>query len=193
MKSMVALEPTELLALLAEAKKHSTKAHAMVLLAVRHGMRCSEVTGLQLDRVNMREQWIRVERLKGSLTTVQSLERHAGQPLLDEVRVLGAWLRERTDDGSTFVFNSSHGGRLDRSSFYRLWRHLAEAAGLPPEKWHPHVAKHTLGALLARQNASAFMIRQQLGHKSISSSLAYCSVSDQDAGKVARAAFMSTF
>lgn len=193
MKSMVALEPTELLALLAEAKKHSGKAHAMVLLAVRHGMRCSEVTGLQLDRVNIREQWIRVERLKGSLTTVQTLARHPGQPLLDEVRVLSAWLRERTDDGSAYVFNSSHGGRLDRSSFYRLWRHLAETAGLPPEKWHPHVAKHTLGSLLARMNASAFLIRQQLGHQSISSSLAYCTVSDADAGRVTKQAFMEAF
>jgi integrase/recombinase XerD len=190
---LTALEPEELLKLLAEAKKHSTRAHAMVLLAVRHGMRCSEVTGLQLDRISLKESWIRVERLKGSLTTVQTLERHPGQPLLDEHKVLSAYLRERVDDGSGLVFVSTHGGAMDRSSFFRLWRKLAEAAGLPPEKWHPHVAKHTLGSLLARANASAFMIRQELGHKSISSSLAYCTVSDADAGRVTKAAFMSAF
>src|SRR5437016_13197937 len=130
----------------------------MVLLAVRHGLRVSELTGLRFQHVNLREGWVRVERLKGSLTTVQTLERHPGQPLLDEVRALSAWLRERRDDGTDAVFNSSHGGRLHRSSFFRLWRGLAERAGLPPEKRHPHVAKHTCGALMARENASAFMI-----------------------------------
>ncbi len=71
--------------------------------------------------------------MKGSLTTVQPLERHPGQPVLDEVRVLGAWLRVRRDDGSEFVFNSTHGGRMNRSTFFRLWRKLAEQpASRPP-------------------------------------------------------------
>ena len=106
----------------------------------------------------MREGWIRVERLKGSLTTVQTLERHPGQPLLDEARVLSRWLRVRQDDGSGVLFVSSHGGQMNRSTFAGLWRRLAEAAGLPPTKWHPHVAKHTIGTLLARAGASAFLI-----------------------------------
>jgi integrase len=114
------------------------------------------------------EGWIRVERLKGSLTTVQTLERHPGQPLLDEVRALSRWLRERRDDGSGVLFVSSHGGQMNRSTLARLWRRLAEAAGLPRGKWHPHVAKHTTGTLLARAGASAFLIRQHLGHRSIS-------------------------
>lgn len=42
---IVALEPAEVLALLGAARQHGKRAHAMVLLAIRHGMRCSEVTG----------------------------------------------------------------------------------------------------------------------------------------------------
>ena len=133
-RRLVALEPEELLALVKAAKQHSPRAHAMVLLAVRHGMRASEVTGLRLQHVNLKEGWIRVERLKGSLTTVQSLDRHPGKPQLDEVRALSAWLRSRKPDGSDYVFNSSHGGRLDRTSFFRLWRTLAAAAGLPRDR-----------------------------------------------------------
>ena len=192
-RRLVALEPEELLALVKAAKEHSPRAHAMVLVAVRHGMRASEVTGLRLEHVNLKEGWIRVERLKGSLTTVQSLDRHPGKPQLDEVRALSAWLRSRKPDGSDYVFNSSHGGRLDRTSFFRLWRTLAAAAGLPREKWHPHVAKHTLGSLLARQNASAFIIRQRLGHKSISSSLVYANVNDRDADRATSRAFLEVF
>lgn len=86
---VVAMEPQEVLALLRAARAHSKRAHAMVLLSIRHGMRASEVTGLQLDQVSLKEGWIRIERLKGSLTTVQPLDRQPGQPLLDEVRVRG--------------------------------------------------------------------------------------------------------
>lgn len=190
---LVALEPRELLALLKAAKAHSPRAHAMTLLAVRHGMRASEVCGLRLEHLNLREEWVRVVRLKNSLTTVQSLKRHAGQPLLDEVRVVKAWLRVRPDDGSGFVFTSSHGGRMHRSTFFRLWRRIAAEAGLRPELRHPHVGKHSLGTLLARANVGAFTIKQALGHRSISSTAVYTSVSDADADRAAAAAFMAAF
>ena len=190
---LVAMERDEIIRLLDVAKRHSPRSHAMVLLAIRHGLRASEVCGLRMDNVNLREGWIRVERLKGSLTTVQALERHPGQPLLDEVRVLKAWLRERRDDGSGILFTSTHGGAMNRCTWFRLWRRLAKAAGLPPAKHHPHVAKHTLGSMLARQNVNAYTIRQALGHKSISSSAVYTAISDRDASAASRSAWMSTF
>ena len=113
----VALENDEVLRLLRAARQHGPRAHAMVLLAIRHGPRVSEVTGLLLEHVNMREGWVRVERLKGSLTTVQTLERHPGQPLLDEMRVINRWLRARRDDGGGVLFLSTHGGQMNRSTF----------------------------------------------------------------------------
>jgi integrase len=134
--------------------------------------------------------WIRVERLKGSNVTVQPLERHPGQPLLDEVRALLAWLRERREDGSGILFVSSHGAAMDRSTFYRLWRRLAQVAGLRPETWHPHTGKHSAGLMLAKSGANAYAIKAYLGHKSIASSAVYCQLADGDAAKVARAAWM---
>ena len=83
---LIALEKEEVLRLLEAAKRHGPRAHAMVLLAIRHGLRVSEVTGLRVEHVNVKEGWIRVERLKGSLTTVQTLERHPGQPQLEGAR-----------------------------------------------------------------------------------------------------------
>jgi integrase len=190
---LTALEKDEVLRLLQAAKQHGPRSHAMILLAIRHGLRASEVCGLRLEDVSLREGWIRARRLKNSLTTTQVLERHPGVPLLDEQRALSAWLKERRDDGSGFVFVSTHGGRLHRTSFFRLWRRLAVAADLPPTKHHPHVAKHTTGALLAKSGASAFLVRQHLGHRSISSSQVYCTVSDRDASAAARSAFMQAF
>jgi site-specific recombinase XerD len=190
---LVALERNEVLRLLEAAKRHGPRSHAMVLLAIRHGLRASEVCGLPLDHVNVKEGWVRVERLKGSLTTLQPLERHPGQPLLDEVKALKRWLWERRDDGSGVLFTSSHGGAMNRSTFFRLWQRLAADASLPPEKRHPHCAKHTTGVLLARSGANAFQVRQFLGHRSLSSSQVYCQVSDRDASAAARSAFMGAF
>ena len=90
---MTALTQTETLEMLRAARGHSARAHAMLLLAIRHGLRASEVIQLPLYHVNLKERWVRIERLKGSRTTVQPLERHPGQPLLDEVRVLSTYLR----------------------------------------------------------------------------------------------------
>lgn len=117
---VAALERDEVLRLLDAARRDCPRSHAMCLLAIRHGLRASEVTGLRLEHVNLREGWIRVERLKGSMTTVQTLERHPGHPLLDEVRALGAWLKERRDDGSGILFTSTHGGAMNRSTWFRL-------------------------------------------------------------------------
>ncbi len=190
---VVAMEPEEVLTLLRAARQHSRRAHAMILLAIRHGMRCSEVTGLRLPDLDVREGWVRVQRLKGSMTTVQPLERHPGQ-LLDEIKVLRAWLRERPDDGTDIVFNSTHGGRMNRSTFFRLWRLLAIRAGLPREKQHVHCGKHTCGSLLAAGNVNVHLIRQRLGHRSLASAAVYCrGVTDQQAAQAARAVFAEAF
>jgi len=78
-----------------------------------------------------------VERLKGSLRTTQAVTEHRGEPLLNEQKALREWLRERPDDGSDFLFVSQKGGRLDRTQFFRLFRSIAAAAGLPPKRDTP--------------------------------------------------------
>ncbi|MGB8062711.1 MAG: tyrosine-type recombinase/integrase [Candidatus Sulfotelmatobacter sp.] len=116
------LTPSEVQAVIKAAKVRSTRDWAMVLLAYRHGLRASEVCGLKLSDVDIRNESITLRRLKGSLKTVQPLYRHRGQPLLDEVHAMKAWLRERADDGSDYVFTSQKGGRLDRTQFFRIFQ-----------------------------------------------------------------------
>jgi len=49
--------------------------------------------------------------------------------MLNEIKALREWLRERLDDGSDFLFNSQKGGRLDRSQEFRLFRAIAAQEG----------------------------------------------------------------
>lgn len=153
-QSMVHLEPAELLCLLRAAKKRGAREWAMIVVAYKHGMRASEVCNLRLDDVDLNNGSIVIARLKGSLRTTQAVTEHRGEPLLNELRALREWLRVRPDDGSDALFVSQKGGRLDRSQFFRLFRSIAATAGLPPEKRHPHVLKHSIashGALGAQK------------------------------------------
>jgi hypothetical protein len=43
---------------------------------------------------------VSIARVKGSRSGIQSLDRHKGEPLLDELVVLKAWLKERVEDGA---------------------------------------------------------------------------------------------
>ncbi len=92
---------------------------AMILVAFRHGMRASEVCGLELKDLDLRNGEITIRRLKGSLKTTQPLADVQGQPLLSEKRVLRAWLAERGSHPSKYVFVSQKSGHVHRSQFYR--------------------------------------------------------------------------
>jgi integrase len=68
------------------------------------------------------------------------------------LKAMRHWLKDRTADGSDFVFVSQKGGRMHRSQFFRIFQACAETAGLPRTKWHPHVLKHSLAThLIARK------------------------------------------
>jgi site-specific recombinase XerD len=190
---MTFLTPEEILAVLKAARVRSARDWAMILLAYRHGMRASEVCGLRRDDVNLKAESITIRRLKGSLETCQPLCGHAGQPLLDELRALRLWMKDRRADGSDYVFTSQKGGRLHRSQFFRVFRDCAEAAGLPQAKWHPHVLKHSLATHLIAGNVNLAVVKQALGHKSIGSTMVYVTVSDRQAGEDSRAALMRLY
>jgi site-specific recombinase XerD len=187
------LSTSELLTVLKIARARSVRDWCMILLAYRHGLRASEVCGLRLSDVNVKDQSVRVARLKGSMLTVQPLYSHRGVPLLDELGALRAWLRDREADGSDFLFTSQKGGKLHRSAFFRLFQSVAETAGLPAEKRHPHVLKHSLASHLVAGNVNLALVKQCLGHKSISSTMEYIGVTDGQAAEAAQRAMMGLY
>lgn len=190
---MTILTPQEMLDLLKAARKRSTRDWAMILLAYRHGLRASEVCGLKLADLDLKAGSILIRRLKGSLHTVQPLYQHRGQPLLDETGAVRAWLRKRVEDGSEYLFTSQKGGKLSRIQFFRSFQKVAESAGLAIDKRHPHVLKHSLASHLVSGNANLALIRQALGHRSISSTMAYIGTSDAQTAEAVQKALMGLF
>jgi len=190
---MIILTPQEMLDLLKAARKRSTRDWAMILLAYRHGLRASEVCGIKLSDLDLKSGSISIRRLKGSLHTIQPLYQHRGQPLLDETAAVRAWLRKRKTDGSDYLFTSQKGGQLSRIQFFRNFQKIAESAGLSVEKRHPHVLKHSLASHLVAGNANLALVRQALGHRSISSTMQYVGTSDAQAAEALQKALMGLF
>lgn len=118
---------------------------------------------------------------------------HNGSCLLNELKALREWLRQRPDDGSDYLFTSQKGGRLDRSQFFRLFQAIASEAGVPTEKQHPHALKHSIASHLVSANVNLALVKQQLGHKSIGSTMRCITTSDQQASKATAIALMKIY
>jgi type 1 fimbriae regulatory protein FimB len=189
MKSLTHDEVLKVLKATADDKRNL----AMILLGYRHGMRASEVCRLEMNDIDLKNGEITIRRLKGSLKTTQPLADLQGQPLLSEKRVLRAWLEERGNHPSRYVFVSQKSGQVHRSQFYRVFADAAERAGLPKDKRHPHCLKHALGYSLVEANVNLAVIKQALGHKSIASTAVYTTPTDESTGKAVVAALASLF
>jgi type 1 fimbriae regulatory protein FimB len=187
------LSTTQLESLLKAAKECGNREWAMFLFAVCHGARASEIANLRLTDVNLKEGTVHIARVKGSLESLHQMSAVKGNAIFNEAAAFKAWLAEREPDGDNFVFNSQKSTQLHRVTVNHLFRKVAKAAELPASLWHPHVLKHTTAMLLVEAGTNAFLIRQQLGHKSFDSTLAYVRPNDQQASQAAIAAFNKLF
>lgn len=204
----------ELLSVLAAARETSPRNHLVVLLAYKHGLRASEVCRLTLRDV--RHGRLDCQRLKGSLHTNRPLESDSN-PLLDEKRALAAWLLERGNDSSPFLFTSrlrpearqryadsrtaDVPGReksrpvtgISRDTVGDIFEDAAERGGIEPGRRGPHTAKHTLGALAYRAGVDTFALQQLLGHKDAKATAIYAGVTQDEAHLKMRAAMANVF
>jgi type 1 fimbriae regulatory protein FimB len=191
---MKALTPNEMLKVL-KVVSASKRNHAMILCAFRFGMRASEVCDLRLSDLDIKNRTLTVRRLKGSRTSVGALTNVQGQPLLSVTRVLNAWLEERQtwQDASDFVFISQKGGKLHRSAFFRIFQTVAEEAGMPIEKRHPHCCKHSLGFAMVAANRSLTTVQNALGHRSVASTGIYAQPSREQVDHAIQAMLLELF
>src|SRR5579863_2090272 len=130
------LSTSELLTVLAEAKRQGPRAHCLILMTYMHAMRVSEVATLTLDDVHGGS--VDIRRVKGSLHTVQPLQSHPN-PLLDEPRVLAAWLEARGEaDGSRFLFTSRQGSGISTRQVENIFEAVASRSGIDSRRRHIH-------------------------------------------------------
>jgi type 1 fimbriae regulatory protein FimB len=187
------LSPNDVLSILKQAREASTRDWCMFLLTFRHALRSQEARQLKLSDIDLDNLTVAIARVKGSRSGVQSLDRHKGEPTLDEIVALRGWLKERVEDGSQILFPSQKGGAMSRMQFLRLFQKYAQAAGVSSELDNPHALRHALCSTMATQHADVYAIQARAGHKNISNTMIYTHVSDRQASESCQEALMSAF
>jgi integrase len=158
----------EVAALLRSSQKsprHGARNHAMILIAYRHGLRASEVTGLRWSDLDLAIGTIYCRRAKNSRSSL-----HPMKP--DEVAALEKVLRDRKLRVSEYVFQSERGEKMCRSAFWRVVAQAGERAGLPV-KAYAHLLRHSCGYFLANKGCDLRLIQDYLGHKQIQNTVRY--------------------
>jgi type 1 fimbriae regulatory protein FimB len=147
--------------------RNEARDRCLLFLMFRHGLRVSEACRMKLDQVDTESRVLHVARLKAGLSTTQPLRG-------DELRAIGAWLKERArmkPTGKAF-FVSEQRQPLHRSTVNLAMRKYSVAAALPLLA-HPHMLRHACGFALADQGADTRLIQDYLGHRNIQHTVRY--------------------
>ncbi len=151
---------------------------AMFELFYSSGLRLSELTGLDLDDVNLQSGEATVTG-KGRKTRIVPV----GQAALD---ALSAWLPQRQAllrDPTPALFIGQHGGRLSPRSVQLRLDRWARLAGLG-QHVHPHLLRHAFATHVLQSSGDLRAVQEMLGHASISTTQVYTHLDWQHLAKV---------
>lgn len=160
----------------------SKRDKAIFLLAYRHGLRASEIGVLRVEDVDLNRGRIRINRLKHSQGGEYPMEP-------DEIKILKAWLKERQD--SSYLFPSRRGVPISRRTLDYMMKSYGEKAGIPKDKRHFHVLKHSIATHLLDAGADIRFVQDWIGHKNIQNTVVYAQITNRARDEQARKFFAS--
>lgn len=136
------------------------------------GVRVNELTGLDLQDLDMNERWLRV-RGKGRKERQVPIPGKSAESLM-------AWLTERAGSPQqAAVFLNHRGTRLtDRSIRMIVKFYSSRIAG--DDSLHPHSLRHAFATHLLQDGADLRAIQELLGHARLSTTQKYTQVSLTD-------------
>jgi integrase len=160
------LTESEVSRLMDTARKVSRNGHrdsTMILIAFRHGLRASELVGLQWHQIELDAGRLHVQRAKRGTPSVHPIRG-------DEIRALRRLRREHPTEAYCFV--SERGGPMSALGFHHLMARLGKASGMPFAV-HPHMLRHATGFALANRGVDTRSLQAYLGHKNIQHTVRY--------------------
>jgi integrase/recombinase XerD len=146
---------------------------AMLELVYACGLRVSELVGLKLDQLNLRQGVIRVTG-KGSrqrLTPIGEVAQAMLERYLTEGRA--QFLKKR--GASDTVFLTARGQGMSRQAFWHLIRRHARRAGVHAHV-SPHTLRHAFATHLLDHGADLRVVQLLLGHRDLSTTQIYTHV-----------------
>jgi integrase/recombinase XerC len=149
---------------------------AMIELFYSAGIRLSELTGLNLEDVRFQEGLVLV-RGKGRKERIVPFGRQALQAVQAYLQKRPQLLRDGTGGkGEEALFLSTRGKRMNPRGVARVVERVVRQSGIG-RKIGPHALRHTFATHLLDAGADLRSIQEMLGHKSLSTTQKYTSVS----------------
>jgi len=163
------LTPSEVEKLIEAAKtnRHGHHDATMLLVAYRHGLRASELCGLEWSQVDFSDATLHVRRVKNGKAATHPIRG-------DEMRALRKLQREAPN--SRFVFVNERGTPFSPDGFNWLVKRAGQKAGLAFQV-HAHMLRHSAGFKLAGDGHDTRAIQDYLGHRNISNTIRYTELS----------------
>lgn len=170
------LDPDQCKALLDAAANHEIR--PLLIVALRTGMRISELLGLTWDCVNFKTR---------KCTVKHQLQRHDGKFYLADTKTAGARrtftvsravieqlqiLKERDNSAtipgdtlSNLIFKGRNGAPYHRKTILDWTNQLMKTAGLP--EFGFHALRHTCASILINDGADPLRVQKHLGHSNV--------------------------
>ncbi len=156
----------------------SIRDRAMMELMYSSGLRLSELTGLDLVNVDLRDRLVTLTG-KGNKTRSVPIGRTA-------CAILERWYKVRrqlagADEGAVFV--SRHGRRLSPRSVQQRFRQWAIRQGIDLHL-HPHMLRHSFASHILESSGDLRAVQELLGHSDISTTQIYTHLDFQHLARV---------
>jgi integrase/recombinase XerD len=173
-----ALSEQEVDLLLAEPDTEKPIEHrdrAMLEVLYGCGLRVSELVGLRVDQVNLRQGVVRITG-KGDKERLVPLGEEATDWLLDYMR--GSRPELLRGKASDDLFPGNRGSAMTRQAFWYRIKEYAARAGIR-KHLSPHTLRHAFATHLLNHGADLRVVQMLLGHSDLSTTQIYTHVARQ--------------
>ncbi|MGM3175516.1 site-specific tyrosine recombinase XerD [Dickeya lacustris] len=149
---------------------------AMLELLYATGLRVSELVGLSMSDVSLRQGVVRVVG-KGNKERLVPLGEEAVYWLEQYLQYSRPWLL----NGHTLdvMFPSNRARPMTRQTFWHRIKHYATLASIDSNKLSPHVLRHAFATHLLNHGADLRVVQMLLGHSDLSTTQIYTHVATE--------------
>jgi len=141
-------------------------------MVYRHGLRRLEAA--QIKREHLSDGRIWITRVKGGVPGEYPIHPTTR-------RLLWTYLAELRGDWHPYLFGSRQSDiwPISPSTIYGLFRKYAAEAGIPADRRHPHILRHSIAVHLMNAGWDAADVQDWLGHRDIASTMVYATVTNK--------------
>ncbi|AFJ98283.1 site-specific tyrosine recombinase XerD [Cronobacter sakazakii ES15] len=149
---------------------------AMLEVLYATGLRVSELVGLTMSDVSLRQGVVRVIG-KGNKERLVPLGEEAVYWLEQYLTHGRPWLLN--GQSLDILFPSNRARQMTRQTFWHRIKHYAQLAGIDSEKLSPHVLRHAFATHLLNHGADLRVVQMLLGHSDLSTTQIYTHVATE--------------